>query len=135
MLFTAGMTQKIRYAFILAAATVLMTSCGGYSSPTTPSSGNNNNTNNNDGTPVAIVAGASVLTTTAYSPNPLTINSGTTVTWTNRDSVTHTATSDSGAFNGNVAPNAQYSFTFQNQGTFTYHCSIHPNMVGSVVVQ
>jgi plastocyanin len=122
------MTQNIRYAFILAAA-VLMTSCGGYSSPTTPSSDNNN------GTPVTIVAGAERLTTTAYSPNPLTVSSGTTVTWTNRDSTTHTATSDSGAFSGNIAPNGQYSFTFQNKGTFTYHCSFHPNMVASVVVQ
>lgn len=128
MLFSAGMANNIRFALILAAA-VLVTSCGGYSSPTTPSTGNNN------GTPVTIVAGAQALTTTAYSPNPLTVSSGTTVTWTNRDSTTHSATSDSGAFSGNVAPNGQYSFTFQNKGTFTYHCSFHPNMVGSVVVQ
>lgn len=128
MLFTSGMTQNIRYAFILSAV-VLVASCGGYSTPTTPSTGNNN------GIPVTIVAGATVLTTTAYSPNPLTVTAGTTITWTNRDSTTHSSTSDSGAFNGNVAPNGQYSFTFQNKGTFTYHCSFHPNMVGSVVVQ
>jgi len=111
----------------------LAASCGGGSSstptsPSTPSTGNN-------GTPISIVAGARTLTTTAYSPNPLTISAGTTVTWTNNDSTTHTATSDSGVFNGTVAPSAQYSFTFTNKGTFTYHCSLHPNMVGSVVVQ
>lgn len=123
------MTRTTRFAFILAAI-VTATSCGGgYSSPTTPSTGNNN------GTPITIVGGAQTLTTTAYSPNPLTISAGTTVTWNNKDTTTHTATSDAGVFNGSMGPNGQYSFTFANKGTFTYHCSLHPNMVGSVVVQ
>ena len=128
-----AMTRTLRHAFILGTL-VLAASCGGGSSstptmPSTPSTGNNN------GTPVSIVAGAQVLTTTAYAPNPLTISAGTTVTWTNNDRTTHTATSDSGAFNGTLAPNAQFSFTFANKGTFSYHCSLHPNMVASVIVQ
>lgn len=128
------MTRTIRFVFI-AAAIVAAASCGSSNSsnsttPTAPTSGGNN------GTPVGIVAGARTMTTTAYSPNPLTINSGTTVTWTNQDSTSHTATSDSGVFSsGNVAPSGQFSFTFANKGTFTYHCTIHPNMVGTVVVQ
>ncbi len=123
-----GMTRILRFAFITTALT-LATSCGSSSSPTSPSTGSNT------GTPITIVSGAQLLTNTAYSPNPLTINAGTTVTWTNKDSTTHTATSDSGVFNGSVAPNAQFSYTFSNKGTFTYHCTLHPNMVGSVVVQ
>lgn len=121
------MTRIFRLAFITTALAIA-SSCGGGSSPTSPSTGGNS------GTPITIVNGAQVLTTTAYSPNPLTVSVGTTVTWTNKDSTTHTATSDTGAFNGTVAPNAQFSFTFANAGTFTYHCSLHPNMVGSVVV-
>lgn len=126
------MRNTLRLAFILAAAT-LASSCGGgtstnNSTPTSPTTATN-------GTPVSIVAGAEVLTTTAYSPNPLTVSAGTTVTWTNNDSTTHTATSDSGVFNSTLAPRAQFSFMFQNKGTFTYHCSLHPNMVASVVVQ
>jgi plastocyanin len=113
------------------ATAVALSSCGSNSTPTMPSS----SSSNNNGTPVTIVTGAQVLTTTAYNPNPLTITAGTTVTWTNKDSTTHTATSDSGAFNGTVGPNQQFSFTFPNKGTFTYHCSLHPNMVASVIVQ
>jgi plastocyanin len=123
-----AMTRIFRFAFMMTALT-LASSCGSSSSPTSPSTGSNT------GTPITIVSGAQVLTTTAYSPNPLTITSGTTVTWTNKDSTTHTATSDSGLFNGSVAPNAQFSYMFANKGTFTYHCTLHPNMVGSVVVQ
>jgi plastocyanin len=125
------MTHTLRFASVIftMAALALACSCGGGSSPTSPSTGNNN------GTPITIVSGASVLTTTAYSPDPLTISAGTTVTWTNKDSTTHTATSDTGVFGGTLGPNAQFSTTFPNKGTFTYHCTIHPNMIGSVVVQ
>jgi plastocyanin len=123
------MTRIICFAPIAAALAIATTCGGGSSTPTSPSTGNNN------GTPITIVNGAQVLTNTAYSPNPLTISAGATVTWTNKDTTTHTATSDTGVFNGTVGPNAQFSFTFPNKGTFTYHCSLHPNMVGSVVVQ
>jgi plastocyanin len=126
------MTPTIRFAFIVAALAIA-SSCGGSSSPTSPSTGNNTGTNT--GTPVSIVSGARTLTTTAYNPNPVTITAGTTVTWTNMDSTTHSATSDSGTFNGTVGPNQQFSFTFTSKGTFTYHCSLHPNMVATVVVQ
>jgi plastocyanin len=118
---------------LMSTALMIATSCGSSNStPTSPSNGNNTN---NSGTPVTIVSGARALTTTAYNPNPVTISAGTTVTWTNQDSTTHTATSDSGVFNGNVGPGQQFSFTFANKGTFAYHCSLHPNMVASVVVQ
>ena len=127
------MIRTFRFALI-AATLAIATSCGGGgSTPTSPSNGSNGS---NNGTPVTIVSGAQVLTTTAYNPNPLTVTAGTTVTWTNKDSTSHTATGDSGAFNsGTIAPNAQFSFTFANKGTFTYHCTFHPNMVASVVVQ
>lgn len=85
---------------------------------------------------ISIVSGASTLTTTAYSPNPVTTTVGSTVRWVNNDNLTHTSTADGGAFNsGNIAPGAQFNFTFQSAGTFTYRCSIHPNMVATVTVQ
>ena len=84
---------------------------------------------------VSIPAGASTLTTTAFSPDVADIQAGTTITWTNRDSVAHTSTSDgSGWKSGSVAPGGQFAFTFQNAGTFSYHCTIHPNMIGTIVV-
>jgi plastocyanin len=58
------------------------------------------------------------------------------VTWTNNDSTTHTSTSNNGAWNsGGIAPGRSFSQTFQTAGTFVYHCSIHPGMVGTVTVQ
>ena len=85
---------------------------------------------------VSIVAGARTLTTTAYSPNPLNITRGTTVTWINNDTSTHNQVADGGAFNtGDVAAGGQTSFTFQNAGAFPYHCGRHPGMVATINVQ
>ena len=87
-------------------------------------------------TPVSIVRGASILTTTAYNPSPLTVASGTTVRWTNDDTTAHTSTSNTAAWtSGNLNPGDHFDFVFQTAGTFTYHCAIHPGMVGTVVVQ
>jgi plastocyanin len=72
----------------------------------------------------------------AFNPDDLTVSVGTSVTWTNTDAVAHTSTSDTRVWDsGAVAPGAQFSTTFQNAGTFRYHCTIHPGMVGTVTVQ
>ena len=84
---------------------------------------------------VSIPSGASVLTTTAFSPDLADVQAGTTVTWTNNDNVAHTSTSDGAGWNsGTVAPGGRFSFMFQNPGTFSYHCAIHPGMIGTIVV-
>ncbi len=71
----------------------------------------------------------------AFNPDTLTIPAGTKVTWTNKDSATHTVTSDTGAFSSNNLPNgASFSFTFNQAGTFAYHCAIHPRMVAAITV-
>jgi plastocyanin len=58
------------------------------------------------------------------------------VTWMNQDSVAHTSTSDGAGWDsGIVAPGAQYSVAFNTAGTYTYHCTIHPGMTGTVVVR
>ena len=87
-------------------------------------------------TTVSIPQGASALTVTGYSPNPVNVTVGTTVRWANSDSVAHTSTADGGAWNsGSVNGGGTFDFKFQSAGTFNYHCTIHPNMVGTVVVQ
>ena len=87
---------------------------------------------------VLIVSGASNKTTTAFNPNPFTITVNGSVKWGNGDQgVTHHIVADgaSPVFNsGNLAAGATYTFAFSQAGTYTYHCSIHPNMVGSIVV-
>ena len=119
-------------ALRLACATLLLTlSLGCGSSSNAPSSPTPTGS-----MPVSIVAGSSTLTTTAYSPNPMTVPVGGTIIWTNNDSVTHTSTADNGEWNsGSIAPGGQYSKTFSTTGTFSYHCTIHPNMIGTVRVQ
>jgi len=87
-------------------------------------------------TTVTIQSGASVLTTTAFGTNPINVPVGTTISWLNGDSTTHTSTADGGAWSsGDIAPGARFNMTFQSAGQFTYHCQIHPGMIGSVVVQ
>lgn len=109
-------------------------------------------TTNPNPTPMAgdvdIVKGAQVLTTTAFNPNPkqLSLGGGTAVSvrWVNTDggggyggtAVAHQIASDNGAF-GTSAPlgsGATYSVTFTAAGSYNYHCAIHPNMVGTIVV-
>jgi plastocyanin len=86
--------------------------------------------------PVTIPAGASTLGSSAYAPDSVNVAVGGTVTWTNSDSVAHTSTSDaSGWDSGIVAPGAQFSVAFPTAGTFSYHCAIHPGMIGTVVVR
>jgi plastocyanin len=71
----------------------------------------------------------------AFQPGSVEVPVGGSVTWTNNGSATHTVTSDSGAFDsGQLAPGATFSQTFDTAGTFTYHCSIHPQMTGTVIV-
>ncbi len=88
------------------------------------------------GTAVSIVMGASIVTTTAYATNPVSAAVGGTVTSTNNDSTTHTSTSHGGAWSaGSLAPGGTFSRTFPAAGTFSYHCAIHPGMVGALNVQ
>ena len=66
---------------------------------------------------------------------PLTITIGTTVEWTNEDSMAHTVTASNGAFDsGNLDQGAKYSFTFTQEGTYSYACQYHSNMKGQIVV-
>lgn len=69
----------------------------------------------------------------SYDPATLTVEKGTTVTWTNKDTVPHTVTSDTFT-SASLNPGQTYSFTFDTEGTFDYHCAFHPNMKGKVVV-
>jgi plastocyanin len=73
----------------------------------------------------------------AFTPEALSVTAGTTVTWTNDDSSTHTATGDDGEFDTkSLAPGDSGEFTFEEAGTFTYHCEIHPStMKASIIVE
>jgi len=73
----------------------------------------------------------------SFAPNPSTAKVGQRVAWRNGDNTTHNATQDgTGGFaSGNVNPGATSTpITMNTAGTFTYHCTIHPGMVGTLTV-
>jgi plastocyanin len=96
----------------------------------------------------SIVPGATTLTDTAVSPNPIQAKVGQTVVWTNDDSAFHTVTSgligaaDAGKMldSGLAGPTAltakgkTFEHTFDTAGEFDYHCTLHPAMTGQVIV-
>jgi amicyanin len=75
----------------------------------------------------------------AFEPATMTIKTGDTVTWTNKDGAPHTIVADSGSpvqfSSSQLSTGNSYSFTFTQAGSYTYHCSIHPSMKGTIVVQ
>jgi plastocyanin len=71
-----------------------------------------------------------------FGPQNLTVKIGDTVTWTNKDDIPHTVTSTTMAFRSKALDtDDKFSFTFTTPGTFSYFCSLHPNMTGTVVVK
>lgn len=72
----------------------------------------------------------------SINPNVITIPAGTKVIWTNKDSVSHTVTSDSGKVLDSplIKSNTTFEYTFNEAGTFDYHCEPHPQMRGKIIV-
>ncbi len=72
----------------------------------------------------------------SYSENPLVVKKGTTVTWTNNDTVTHSALADDGSFNtGELEEGESGSVTFNEVGEYTYHSAQYPSVTGTVIVE
>jgi plastocyanin len=122
-------------------ATVSLASCGSDTTDVNQPGGRQLPANG-----VEIVVGAQNKGTAAFTPNPLTISlaDGGVVQWFNDDQtasaystngVTHNITADDGSFaSGNLNAGSTFQTTFSTQGTFPYHCSIHPTMQGTVTV-
>ena len=75
---------------------------------------------------------------TAFNPTPRIVPVGTTVTWVNKDGVTHTTSSSPGSaqvWDMTVGPGASTAVMFSAAGMYPYHCNIHPGMQGTIVVQ
>ena len=89
----------------------------------------------NDGGKGATGSLAVTIQNFAFNPATLSVPAGTVVTWTNRDTVPHTATSTQGTFDsGNLNPGQSFSFTCEQAGSYDYVCQYHPNMRGTVTV-
>jgi plastocyanin len=76
-----------------------------------------------------------------FNPKTLTVNKGTTVTWTNSDSVGHDVTKETGpgprfqSGTGDIGSGDTYKVTFNDPGTIKYECTVHPGMTGEIVVK
>jgi amicyanin len=121
-----------RFSILCAVVLVLACLCAGCFSPQAPQQPS-------PATPAPVnPANAIAINNFAFSPATLTVKAGTTVTWTNEDSVPHTVVSDAGSAvvftSPALATGSSFPFTFTQAGTYTYHCSIHPSMKGTVVV-
>lgn len=117
--------QLLRFGFILAIILFVFAGCKkDNSTPTSPGTASND---------ISIQG-------MAFNPAAKTVQQGTTLKWTNNDNVAHTVTSGTpgnanGTFNsGNIANGGSFSYTFNTVGTFSYFCSIHPSMTGTITV-
>jgi amicyanin len=71
-----------------------------------------------------------------FDPPQLTVKSGATVTWTNHDDIPHTVVAKEHQFRSTALDSDdKYTFTFTTPGVYEYFCSLHPHMVGRIVVQ
>jgi plastocyanin len=88
-------------------------------------------------TPAIAAAAATVnIDNFVFGPETLTVAPGTTVTWTNRDDIPHTVVANDKSFKSKVMDtDEKFSFTFTKPGEFGYFCSLHPHMVGKVIVK
>ena len=90
-------------------------------------------------TPVPSTAAAPNTITIAsfqFTPATLQVTPGTTVTWVNNDSASHTVTADDQSFDaGTLAPGRNFTRVFDKAGTFAYHCNFHPSMKATVTVK
>lgn len=102
-------------------------------------SNKSNQTINNNPAPqsadqTATTAASIAINNFSFNPQTTTIQAGTTVTWTNNDSVTHNIRSAN--FNSpDIPSNGTFSFKFDNPGTYDYSCGIHPSMKGQIIVK
>ncbi len=72
----------------------------------------------------------------SFTPKEITVAKGTTITWVNRDDVPHTVVSPDKKFRSKALDtDDQFSFTFTEAGTYSYFCSVHPIMIGKIIVK
>ncbi|HSW41880.1 MAG TPA: plastocyanin/azurin family copper-binding protein [Patescibacteria group bacterium] len=74
------------------------------------------------------------ITGSSFVPANVSVRAGAHVRWINREGVTHTVTFDDAVDSGRMSSGSTFTRGFPTAGTFSYHCSIHPTMKGTVTV-
>ena len=133
----------LRMGGLFAAGAIVLAACGGGSGGGNSAAGNNmagmamaaQNAGNATNASAAVAADAVHIKNFAFSPATVTVKAGSTVVWTNDDSIQHDVTFDGGGIASNTLnQNDTFSHTFPTAGTYHYICSIHPFMHGTVIV-
>jgi plastocyanin len=86
----------------------------------------------------AVEPGMVTINNFTFGPIALTVAPGTKVTWVNKDEEPHTVLSADGGLTFKspaLDTDDKFSFTFDKPGTYKYFCSVHPHMVGTIVVK
>jgi plastocyanin len=137
-------------AVVLVAAPLLVAGCASTSNPspspctatvsaTTTVATSNVGTSTSTSSPspsASAVSQTVVIQGFSFQPASLTIQTGASVTWRNDDSVSHQIVSNTNAFSSPVLnAGGSYTHTFDQAGTYPYHCGIHPYMTGTITAQ
>ena len=71
-----------------------------------------------------------------FSPMTIEVQRGAKVTWVNKDDIPHVVASTTGKFKSRaIDTDGTFVYTFTEPGTYEYYCSVHPKMVGKIVVK
>jgi len=77
-----------------------------------------------------------IISNLSFQPASITVGRGSIIVWRNQDTVTHTVTAEDGSFNsGTIVVGDTFEQRFDKVKTYTYSCSIHPEMKGTIIVK
>lgn len=141
----AGPVVLVLPVVVLAIALGILAGCGSSSSGSSGSSGGPTGSGAattgagagaaTTGAGRSAIAPAVTIKNFSFGPSTVTVAVGTTVTWTNTDDAPHTVTARDASFSSpTLSKGKSFSFTFRKAGTYSYLCSIHQYMSGTVVV-
>ena len=116
----------------IAATALLFAGCGGGNNPSASANSSRSSSQAASGASTSAVK----ISNFKFAPASVTVKRGARVTVTNQDSAAHTATADDGhSFDtGTLADGASQTISVSKPGSYPYHCSIHPFMHGTLVV-
>ena len=137
-------TRRLVLLPLLVVAAFAVAACGGgaTNAPTTTGSAPAGSSGGGGGAACAKAeAGATAGTTVeivdfTFSPDPVTAGVGDVIGWTNGDSAPHTVTLDDGSCDtGNLSQGATGLLVFNEAGTYTYHCNVHPSQMKDFTIE
>lgn len=124
-------------AVVVVIALVAVVAASSGKKSTTESMNTSTSAKSSSAASTAVAADKVVISNYMFGPADIKVKVGTTVTWTNSDSVKHNVVSDDNMMPDGklIGKDETYTYAFTKAGTYKYHCSPHPYMHGSVIVE